>query len=102
MDFLISSGSLKMSCPATCPLPEVGVSMPQSIRIVVDFPEPLGPRNPKISPRFTEKVILFTAVNAPKRFSRSCTETASAFEGIMDDLLIHFLDTRDHGIFQAG
>ena len=47
---LISSGSVKMSCPATCPLPEVGVMMPQSMRMVVDFPAPFGPRKPKISP----------------------------------------------------
>ena len=34
--------------PRTVADPSVGVSRPHSIRIVVDFPEPLGPRNPYI------------------------------------------------------
>ena len=48
---LIDSDWLTMSKPATWPEPADGVMMPQSIRMVVDFPAPLGPRNPKISPR---------------------------------------------------
>lgn len=30
---------------------------------VVDFPAPLGPNNPKISPYFTPKLLFLTAVN---------------------------------------
>src|SRR5512136_1531179 len=101
MDFLIASGSLAISCPATWPLPDVGVKMPQSIRMVVDFPEPFGPKKPKISPRLTEKVILSTATKAPNRFSRAFTDTTSPFEGITNNLLIHFSDAVDHGLFEA-
>jgi hypothetical protein len=36
--------------PFTSASPEVGVSSPQSMRMVVDLPAPLGPRKPKISP----------------------------------------------------
>ncbi len=62
--------------------------IPQSMRMVVDLPEPLGPRNPNISPFFTEKDILLTATKWPKRFSRSLTRMTSSFEGIMNQLLI--------------
>ena len=41
------------------------------MRIVVDFPAPLGPRKPKISPRFTSKLILSRARNDPKLFDKS-------------------------------
>ena len=50
MVLLISSGWVTMSNPPTVPLPPVGISRPQSMRIVVDLPAPFGPRNPKISP----------------------------------------------------
>jgi hypothetical protein len=36
--------------------PEVGLISPSSILMVVDLPDPLGPRNPTISPLPTEKV----------------------------------------------
>src|SRR3990170_1108031 len=109
MERFIPSAPVTRSCPATWPEPEVGVMIPQSIRMVVDFPEPLGPRNPKISPFFTEKVILSTAVKAPKRFSRFSTEMASGFfrdtsgmEMVMNKLPVHFSDAPDHGLFKSG
>ena len=34
--------------------------------MVVDFPAPLGPKNPKISPFSTEKETSFTAIKSPK------------------------------------
>ena len=37
--------------PPTIAVPDVGRSRPHSIRMVVDLPAPLLPRNPKISPR---------------------------------------------------
>jgi hypothetical protein len=52
--------------PSINALPEVGFSSPQSIRIVVDFPAPLLPRNPKTSPRVTSNDTLSTALKAPK------------------------------------
>src|SRR5450759_2025738 len=102
MECLISSGSVTMSCPATEPVPEVGVIMPQSMRMVVDFPEPLAPRNPNISPFFTQKVILLTAVKSPNFFSRFTTEMELELESVMGQLLIHFFYPRDDCFFQVG
>src|SRR5260370_16058354 len=55
--------------------PDVGVSNPHSIRIVVDFPAPLGPRNPNISPLCVSRLMWFTATMSPKRFTRSSITT---------------------------
>ena len=52
--------------------------MPQSMRMVVDLPAPLGPRKPKISPRLTSKLTRLTATKLPKRFSRLSTTTADS------------------------
>src|ERR1035438_3493277 len=46
------------------------------MRIVVDFPAPLGPRKPMISPRATVKLTSFTAVTPANVFTRF--ETAMA------------------------
>src|SRR5664280_738474 len=101
MECLISSASVIMSCPATTPAPDVGVIMPQSMRIVVDLPEPLAPRNPNISPFFTEKVILLTATKAPNFFSRFVTEMESELESIMRQLSIHFFNAFNDCFFQS-
>ena len=45
--------------------PEVGASSPVSILIVVDFPAPFGPRNPKKWPACTCRSMASTAVSAP-------------------------------------
>jgi len=49
--------------------PAVGVSRPHSMRMTVDFPAPLGPRKPKISPFETRSDTWSTATNAPKVFT---------------------------------
>src|ERR1035437_3417982 len=90
-----------ISWPATKPEPEVGVIMPQSMRMVVDLPEPLAPRNPKISPFFTEKVILLTATNEPNLFSRLFTVMESEVESVIDKPLIHLRYPFDHRLFQS-
>ena len=95
----ISSCWLIMSKPPTVPAPEVGDNIPHSIRIVVDFPAPLGPRKPKISPRFTSKLILFTAVKAPNFFSRFETLTAISGFGFMFGLII--IHNRDKCLFKC-
>src|SRR6185436_4803617 len=68
-----------MSNPATRPVPLVGGRIPASMRIVVDLPAPFGPRNPKICPSRTRKVMWSTAVKSPKvrvRFSASTDQLA--------------------------
>src|ERR1700751_3554620 len=55
--------------------PDVGLRSPHSIRIVVDFPAPFGPRNPKISPLRVARLRWFTATKSPKRFTRSSIAT---------------------------
>ena len=53
--------SLGNFAPATSIRPSVGGKYPVSIRIVVDFPAPFGPKKPTTSPFSTEKVIPRTA-----------------------------------------
>src|SRR5262245_5871915 len=64
--------------PSTRPVPDVGRSRPQSMRIVVDLPAPLAPRKPKISPSWTSIVMPSTATKAPKRLVRPDSSTAAA------------------------
>src|SRR5579872_7443887 len=52
------------------------------MRIVVDFPDPFGPRNPQISPAWISNEISSTATNAPKRRVSERTDTV-VFEPIM-------------------
>jgi len=47
--------------------PEVGASRPVNILMVVDFPAPFGPRNPKNCPASTRRFTLSTAVKSPNR-----------------------------------
>jgi hypothetical protein len=49
----------------TFALPAVGASSPTIIRIVVDFPAPLGPRKPVTIPGRTVKVTSSTATFSP-------------------------------------
>src|SRR5438477_7550817 len=78
---LSRSVSRTTSMPATRAVPSLGSRMPQSIRITVDFPEPFGPRNPKIEPFVTERVTWSTAVNEPNRLVRFSHSIISS-EGI--------------------
>ena len=68
-------GSDVMSCPSMTAVPEVGGRNPVIIRIVVDFPAPFGPRNPRTSPSLTEKETPFTAWKSPKLFFRFFTSS---------------------------
>src|SRR5512143_4146767 len=47
--------------------PSEGLRSPVNIRIVVDFPEPFGPRKPKTLPRGTSNEPWSTATNVPNR-----------------------------------
>src|SRR5687768_11858050 len=46
------------------------------MRVVVDFPAPLGPRNPYISPRFTTRLTWSTATWSPNLRERSMASIA--------------------------
>ena len=46
--------------------------------MVVDFPAPFGPRNPKTSPLVTVRLRLSTATKSPKRLTRFSTSTETA------------------------
>src|ERR1043165_4981685 len=59
------------------PLPSSGRSNPQSMRMVVVFPEPFGPRKPQTSPSGTAISTSSTASLRPKRLVRPCTSIAS-------------------------
>src|SRR6185437_3480720 len=53
--------------PPISAVPEVGVSRPRIIRMVVVLPAPLGPRNPVTRPGRTAKLSPSTAVTGPNR-----------------------------------
>src|SRR5580704_10657209 len=98
---LISSDCVATSNPATVALPEVGPINPHRIRIVVDFPAPFGPRNPKISPCRTSIDTRSTATKSPKRLVRSSILTAGPFESGCTRRLL-FPDLRDEDVFKRG
>src|SRR5690625_7928229 len=54
-----------MGCPSKEALPSVGGNNPVSIFMVVDLPQPLEPRKPKISPLNTSRLTSSTAVKLP-------------------------------------
>src|SRR5579871_3279378 len=61
-----STGSRRRSAPATIAVPAVGSSSVVSMRSVVVFPAPFGPRNPTISPAFTSRSTPRTASTSPR------------------------------------
>src|SRR5665213_2658928 len=67
------SGSRETSRPATRAVPDVGLRSVQRTEMVVDLPAPLGPRNPKISPRRTARSMPRTASTVPYLFTRPVT-----------------------------
>ena len=73
MCFFISSYSVRMSYPATFPLPLVGWFSPVRMCMAVVLPAPFAPRKPNISPRRTLKLMSSTARNAPKALTRCDT-----------------------------
>src|ERR1700723_308182 len=76
------------STPRICMRPEVGASKPVSILMVVDFPAPFGPRNPKNWPGATRRFTSCTATKSPKRRVRCSVEIAGAAIGA--DVLMEF------------
>ena len=62
--------------PATVAEPEVGAMSVPSVRTVVVFPAPFGPRNPNTSPWPTSKETSWNATRSPKRLLRRSTESA--------------------------
>jgi|GEM_PF-5855555 hypothetical protein len=62
--------------PNSVALPSVGGSRPVSIFIVVDLPQPLEPKKPKISPRSIVKETWSTATKSPKRRVRPSASMA--------------------------
>src|SRR5205085_3880204 len=59
---LTSRGCSRMSKPATVAVPSVGGRKQVSMRMVVVFPAPFGPRKPTICPFVTSKEMLSTAI----------------------------------------
>ena len=69
------------SSPPTSTFPEVGVSTPDSILMVVDLPQPLGPTYPTASPFSMPKLMSLTARRI-SYFGRNIWPTAaSIFSG---------------------
>jgi hypothetical protein len=64
--------------PAIVAEPEVGAIRMPSVRTVVVFPAPFGPRKPNTSPRPISKETSLNATRLPKRLPRPWTESAGA------------------------
>ena len=69
--------SVAASSPNSRSVPPLSGETQPTMRIVDDFPAPLGPRNPKASPWRTWKSMPSTAVKAPKRFVRPAASTST-------------------------
>ncbi len=67
------SSSVAYARPPRVAVPDVGRSRPSTSRMVVDFPAPLGPRNPVTRPGTTLKVSRSTARVVPYSLVRSWT-----------------------------
>ena len=65
MHDLAATGSRSMSCPQTVTCPAEGEMKPAIMRMVVDLPAPLAPKNPSTSPGATVKVRSSTASLSP-------------------------------------
>src|SRR6185503_19418945 len=98
---LTSSGCRLTSKPPTTARPEVGAISPHSTRIVVDFPAPLGPKKPKISPGRTSRFRSATAVKSPKRLVSFSIWTAGP---LVSGSMRHFLPAhqRDEDVLERG
>src|SRR5260221_2285459 len=67
---MAASKSWRTSWPQMVTEPDVGLISPTSMRIVVVFPAPFGPRNPKTSPGFRAKETSSTIVRVPMTLVR--------------------------------
>src|ERR1044072_9032500 len=63
-------------------LPVSGAAMLTIIRIVVVFPAPFGPSNPKTRPARTDRLSSLTAVNSPKLFVTWSSFTVISLDAI--------------------
>ena len=59
---LSGSASWAYGLPLTRTEPELGVSRPRTMRMVVDLPAPLGPKKPVTRPGWTTKETSSTAI----------------------------------------
>jgi hypothetical protein len=70
------------SSPSSSSVPLVGCSSVVSIRMVVVFPAPLGPRKANTSPRRTSNDTSSTAVKSPNCLTRCCTRMTGGLSSI--------------------
>src|SRR5690606_22965542 len=82
------------SSPSTRSCPPVRSRVPPIIRIVVDFPAPLGPSRPKLSPACTSKSIPSTATTPPYSLRSPCaliagSVTSQDATSVLRELLLH-------------
>ncbi|MGY4242346.1 hypothetical protein ACVIIZ_003754 [Bradyrhizobium sp. USDA 4523] len=64
---ILCAGSPATFSPSNSTSPAVGRSMPITLFIAVDLPEPFGPIRPRISPGCRSNERFFTAVKPPNR-----------------------------------
>src|SRR3982751_5949932 len=83
-----------MSCPSAITVPELGVTMPQTMLMRVVLPAPFGPSSAKISPFRISRLMLLRA-GAPDAYVlvRLAMETT----GVIGTTLAHGSPTRAPG-----
>jgi hypothetical protein len=64
-DLQAGVGQVREPRPSTCAVPWVAPVRPTMMRMVVDLPAPLGPRNPVTRPGSAVKLTSSTAVKPP-------------------------------------
>ena len=101
--------SFKMSWPRQTPLPESGRRSPHNMRMKVVFPEPLGPKKPKISPLATFMLRFLTTVLGPNDLVRFCTSmtrsvsfTGAFLAGFGHINRLSRVQAEGHGRFHGG
>src|ERR1035441_3330022 len=87
-----ASGLRATSKPATGARPSVGLTSAPSIRIVLDFPAPFGPRTPNTSPLRIARLIRSTATKLPNRFARFSITTELPSSCIRRTSAAHCID----------
>src|ERR1700693_4452219 len=80
MQALAATGACSMSWPQTDTCPAEGDTNPAIMRMVVDLPAPLAPRNPSTSPGATENVRSSTASLSPYRLDKFFVVIMAALE----------------------
>src|SRR6516162_1846498 len=102
----IGAGAARYSRPLTRTRPAVGSSRPAIIRIVVDFPAPLGPTKPVTRPGSTVNDTPSSATAGPNLLRRPVTSIVASMRMVISSgsglVRWHLPGTLSAGVTRAG